>query len=116
MGKNKDNDFLDSRLANLDSILINRKPRLNDEVSNKNYMDDELDKNTILRLNQTVDKFLKVRFGNDIYSLIKYDKKQITDTTITKAPNMGGYLLQNWNIICNDKNGNGKKTKLYKIN
>ena len=25
-----------------------------------------------------------------------------------KGPNNGGYLLQNWNIKCNDKNNNGK--------
>ena len=32
----------------------------------------------------------------------------MTDTTIIKYPNNGGYLLQNWNIRCNDKNNNGK--------
>ena len=38
----------------------------------------------------------------------KYDKLQITDITIIKFLNVGGYLLQNWNIICNDKNNNGE--------
>ena len=32
----------------------------------------------------------------------------MTDTTVIKYPNSGGYLLQNWNIRCNDKNNNGK--------
>ena len=36
--------------------------------------------------------------------MTKYDKIQITDTTIFKYPNTGGYLLQNWVIKCNDKN------------
>ena len=46
--------------------------------------------------------------GNDKYNLTNYNKIQITDTTIIKSPNNGGYLLQNWNIKCNDKNNNGK--------
>ena len=52
--------------------------------------------------------------GNDTYNLTKYDKIQLTDTTIMKAGNTGGYLLQNWNIKCNDKNGNGKISNFIK--
>ena len=33
---------------------------------------------------------------------------QITDTTIIKYPNTGGYLLQQWIFKCNDKNNGGK--------
>ena len=51
---------------------------------------------------------MKVSIGNDTYNLTKYDKIQITDTTVIKSPNSGGYLLQNWKINCNDKNNNGK--------
>ena len=40
--------------------------------------------------------------------MTKYNKIQLTDTSIIKYPNNGGYLLQNWNIRCNDKNNNGK--------
>ena len=40
--------------------------------------------------------------------MTKYNKIQLTHTTIIKYPNNGGYLLQNWNIRCNDKNKNGK--------
>ena len=40
--------------------------------------------------------------------MTKYDKIQITGTSIIKYPNTGGYLLQNWVIKCNDKNNNGK--------
>ena len=61
----------------------------------------------ILRFNQTLENYLKISVGNDIYNLIKYDKTQITDTII-KNPNTGGYRLQNWVLKCNDKNTNGK--------
>ena len=62
----------------------------------------------MLRLNKTLQKYLKVSVGNDIYNFTNYDKKQITDTTEIKFPNTGGYLLQNWIIKCNDRNNNGK--------
>ena len=74
----------------------------------KKNNDDELNKNTILRFNQTLQNYLKVSIGNDPYNLTKYDKIQITDTTIIQFPNAGGYLLQNWFIKCNDINNNGK--------
>ena len=105
---NQDNDLNDSKLTNLDSITINRNPILDNEVSNKRYVDDQLDKNTIVRFNQTLQNYLKVSVGNDLYKLTKYNKIQLTDTTIIKYPNSGGYLLENWNIKCNDKNNIGK--------
>ena len=74
----------------------------------KKYIDDELDKNTILRFSQTLQNYLDVSVGNNTYILTKYDKIQINDRTEIKHPELGGYLLQNWIIICNDKNNNGK--------
>ena len=94
----------------MDSITVNRNPTSDNEVSNKKYIDDELDKNTILRFNQTLQNYLKVSVGKDTYNLTKYDKIQITDTTIIKNGNAGGYLLPSWRILCNDKNKNGKIT------
>ena len=105
---NQDNDFNDNKLINLDSITINRNPTLDNEVSNKKYVDDSIGADTMLRFNQTLQNYLKVSVGSDIYKLTKYNKIQLTDTTIIKYPNSGGYLLQNWNIKCNDKNYNGK--------
>ena len=58
----------------------------------KNF-DDEIDKNTFLRFNQTLENYLKVSVGNDIYNLTKYKKIQLIDTTIIKAGNNGGFLL-----------------------
>ena len=50
-----------SLIKNLDSITVNRNPSLDNELSNKKYIDDELDKNTIL--NQTLSNYLKVSVG-----------------------------------------------------
>ena len=77
----QDNEFDNNKLTNLDSIQVNRNPNLDNELSNKKYIDDELDKNTIVRFNQTLQNYLKVSVGNDTYNLTTYDKIQITDTT-----------------------------------
>ena len=105
---NQSNDFNDNIILNVRSIQINDDPSNDNHVSNKKYIDDELDKNTILRFNQTLQNYLKVSVGNDTYNLTKYDKIQLTDTTVMKSGNTGGYLLPYWKIICKDKNGNGK--------
>ena len=100
---NQDNDFNDNKFRNLDSITINRNPTLDNEVSNKKYVDDSIGADTMVRFNETLQNYLKVSVGSDIYKLTKYNKIHLTDTTIIKYPNSGGYLLQNWNIKCNDK-------------
>ena len=102
------NNLNDNKLTNLDSILVNRNPSSDYELANKKYIDDSLSQNTLLRFNQTLQNYLKVSVGSDIYYLTKYDKLKLTDTTIIKYPNSGGYLLQNWLIKCNDKNNAGK--------
>ena len=105
---NQDNDLKDNKLINLDSISVNRKPSSDNELASKKYIDDELDKNTVLRFNQTLQNYLKVSVGNDTYNLTKYDKIQITDTTEMRYPNIGSDLLQKWNIKCNNKNNISK--------
>ena len=100
---NQNDNFNDNKLTNIDSIKFNRKPILDDEVSVKTYIDDELDKSTILRFNQALENYLKVSVGNDVYNLAKYDKIQITNTTIIETPNTGGYHIENSYINCNDK-------------
>ena len=77
---NQDNDFNDNKLTNIDSIIVNRN-RSDNELSNKKFFDDELDKSTIVKFNQTLENCLKTSVGNDIYNLTKYDKIQITDIT-----------------------------------
>ena len=58
--------------------------------SNKKCIDDELNKNTIVRFIQTLSNYLKASGGNDVYKLTENDKIQITDTTMIKSPNTGG--------------------------
>ena len=93
---------------NIYSITINENPKSDNEVTIKKNIDDELDKNTILRFNQPLENYLKVSAGNDAYILTKYNKIQLTDITIIKHPNTGKNLLQRWNIICNDKTNNSQ--------
>ena len=105
---NQDNDLNVNKLTNINSITINNNPTDENHVSKKRYIDNELDKNTILRFNQTLENYLKVSVGNDIYNLTKYNKMQITNTTGIKYPNIGSDLLQKWNIKCNNKNNVSK--------
>ena len=100
---NQHNDFNNKKLTNIDSSTVNRNPTSDDEVSNKKYIVDELDKNTILRFNQTLQNFLT-----------EYDKIQLTDITAMKSVNTGAYLLPYWKNICNDMNNNGKITNFIK--
>ena len=74
----------------------------------KKYIDDELDKNTSVTFNQTLENYLRMSVGSDLYNLTKYSKIQLTDITVMKAGNTGGYLLPFFKIIYNDKNNNGK--------
>ena len=67
---NQDNDLNDKKLTNINSITINNNPTDDNHVSNKKYIDNELDKNTIVRFNQTLQNYLKVSVRNDIYNLI----------------------------------------------
>ena len=111
---NQDNDLNDNKLTNIDSITVNRNPTSDNELANKKYIDDELDKKTILRFKQTLQNYLKVSIGNDTYNLTKYDKIQITGTTHIRSGNSGATVLQGWKIICNDKNNDSKLTNFVK--
>ena len=111
---NQDNDLNDNKLTNSDSITVKRNPTSDNELANKKHTDDELDKNTIVRFNQTLSNYLKVSVGNDTYNLTIYNKIQLTDTTIIKNCNSGGYLLPSWRIFCNDKNNNGEIANFIK--
>ena len=68
-------------MINLDSITVKRNPSLGNELSNKKYIDYELDKNTFLRFNQTLSNYLKVSVGNDTHNLTEYNKIHLIDVT-----------------------------------
>ena len=111
---NQDNDFNDNKLTNIDSITVNRNPTSDNELANKIYIDDELDKNTILRFNQTLENYLKISVGDDTDNLTKYDKVQIIDTTNIGTGNAGTLVMQKKKIIWNDKNNKGKLSNFVK--
>ena len=111
---NQDNNLNKNKLLNLDSVSVNRNPSLDNELANKKYIDNELNKITIVRFNQTLQNYLKVSVGNDTYSLTKYIKISITDTTEMRFPNTGIDLLQKWNIKGNNKNNQSKINDLTK--
>ena len=48
---NQDNDLNDNKLTNLDSITVNRNPSSDNDLSKKKYVDDDIDKNKIVRFN-----------------------------------------------------------------
>ena len=87
---NQDNDLNDNRLTNLDSITTNRNPDLDNDLASKKHVDDSVGEGNILRFNTTLQNYLKVSIGNYTYNLTKYDKIQITDTTIIKNPKNAG--------------------------
>ena len=64
-------DFDTYILTNLDSFTVKRNPSSDNELSNKTYVDDESDKTTTMRFNQTSNYYFKVSVGNDIYNLTK---------------------------------------------
>ena len=111
----QDNDFNDNKLTNINSITINNNPTDNNRVCNKKYIDDELDKNTIVRLNDdSNERYLQVHIINTAYNLQIYNETQIIDTTKLIFPNTGPDLLQNWKIICNNRLGEGVPSDFLK--
>ena len=101
-------------MTNFDIVIVNRNPNSDNELSNKKYVDDQLEKNTIVRFNQTLQNYLKVSVGSDTYNLTKYDKISITDVTEIRAPRSGIDLLQRWKIDNKNKNGDTKIGKFIK--
>ena len=111
---NQDKDSNDNKLTETDSTTVNRNPGSDNELSIKKYVDDEVDKNNIVRFNQTLENYFKVSVGNDTYKFTKYKKIQITDTTVIRVGNIGSVVLPYWNCICNKKNNNAKITFFIK--
>ena len=112
----QDNNLNDNKLINLEYIKVYRDPTSDNELANKKHIDDELDKNTILRLNPTLENCLKITVGNNTYNLTKFDETPITEITFIRNSNTGGYVLPLWKIYCTDKNGVGKKSKFHQSN
>ena len=51
---NQDNELNDNKLINIDRVVFNREPIKDNELANTKYVDNEIDKNTIVRFSQTL--------------------------------------------------------------
>ena len=67
-------NFNDNKITNFDNIIVIRNATSDNEFSNKKYFDDQLGKKILLKLNQTLENYLKVFVGNIVYNLTKYHK------------------------------------------
>ena len=101
-------------MTNLDSITVDRNLLSDNQLANKKCADDSLGGGNFSRLNQITETYLKVYVGNDIYNFAKNDRIKITDMTIIKNPNIGGYLLEQVTIKYNVKNNIGKIQKFIR--
>ena len=67
----QDNEFDRKKLTKLNSVSVNKIPSSDNELANKKAINDELDKNIVLRYKKTLKNYLKISVGNDIYNLTK---------------------------------------------
>ena len=81
MFNDQDDEFDNVKLTNLDSITVNRNTTTDNDVSTKKDIDDELNKNTILRFNQAQGNYLLVSDGDDDY----VPKKQSRNCGYTRS-------------------------------
>ena len=91
---NQDNGFNDGKLTIIDSITVNRNPTLYYEFENKKFVDDSIERGTIVGFKQAMQNYSTVSCENDTDIISKYDKIQITYVTENKSPNTGSGLLQ----------------------
>ena len=96
-------------------MTVNRNPSLDNELANKKYIDNEIDKNTIVRFNKTLENYFKISVGKDTYNLTKYNKIQIADTTVRRVGNIGSVVLPYWKCICYNENIICKITNFIKM-
>ena len=64
----QDSEFDTNKLTNLDSVVVKRNPSSDNKLANKKYVDDSIGVANVHRFNQTLENFLKVSVGNDVYN------------------------------------------------
>ena len=65
---NTSNDFNANIITNVNSIQINSIPSNNSDVTNKKYVDDNIDNYSIVRLSDdSNDRYLRARVENTAY-------------------------------------------------
>ena len=89
----QDNEFINEKLEVLNIVTFNRNQTSDDEPSDIKHVDDSIGERSILKFNQTLQKYLKVSVGNTFYSITKYIEQNFTGTTIKKYPNQKKFLL-----------------------
>ena len=65
MFNDQDDEFDNNKLTNSDSITVNRGPSPDNELANKEFIDDSTREGILVRFNQTLQNYLKVPVGND---------------------------------------------------
>ena len=76
----QENDFDHINLTNSDKITI-KNPVSDNRLANRKPFDDKLDKNTNLRVNQTIRNGLKITAGDSLCNLTKSDRQRDIDTS-----------------------------------
>ena len=102
------NNFL-----NLNNIIVNRNPSSEKEVIKKKSLYVELNKETILRFNQSLDSCLKKSVGDNVYKFARCNKILITDTTFFKTGKSRKHLLPYQKTLWNDRNNKRKTQKFF---
>ena len=105
---NQENSFIDKKSINLHSVIVNRSPSSDDQLTNKKIIDDSLSGDVLrlsLRFNQTLESYLKVSVGNESYSLTKFVEIQIRDKTEIHFSNIRSNLLQKLIFEKTESNG-----------
>ena len=65
VSNDKDNKFDNKKLTNLDFITVNIDPSFDNELANKEYIDDSIGEGTIVKFNQTLENYLEESVEND---------------------------------------------------
>ena len=69
----QNNEIDENNITSLDSITVNRDHSSDNELANKKYFYDSIGPGNVLLFIQTLENYLKVSVGNDVYNLTKND-------------------------------------------
>ena len=90
---NKSNDLVknkpvknlnDNKITNLDSVIVNKNPILDNELANRKHVDDEICKDTIVRFNQTLQSYIKVTVNGIVFNLRKKTNNKLLTSQLIK--------------------------------
>ena len=73
----QDNDLDSKKIADSDSVSVNRNPSSDNEIAYKKYVDDSIGDGNVLSFCQTLENYLKLFVGNDVKILLKMIKNKL---------------------------------------